>query len=130
MKEIQEQILREVRSSKVKGVVIDLSGVRIVEPYLASIIDNTAKMVHLLGAETVLTGIKPGVAISLVNLNFDFKEIYGTARTFEEGVEKLQPIVGEGELDLERVEETIGRGETLNVLQEEEDKEKKNLIND
>ncbi len=90
---IQKQILEGVENKEVKGVVIDVSGVRIIEPYHAQIIDNTAKMIYLLGARTVLTGIRPGVAISLTDSNFDFKEIYGTAGTFEEGVRKLQPLI-------------------------------------
>lgn len=90
---IQKQILKGVEDTEVKGVVIDVSGVRVIEPYHAQIIDDTAKMIYLLGARTVLSGMRPGVAISLTDSNFDFKEIYGTAGTFEEGVRKLQALV-------------------------------------
>lgn len=103
MRKIQSQILKGVEDSKVKGVVIDVSGVRIIEPYHAGIIDKTAKMISLLGAKTVLTGIRPGVAIALTDSNFGFKEIYETAGTFEEGVKKLQPVV--------RVEEELAESE-------------------
>lgn len=102
--EIQKQILKGVEDTEVKGVVIDVSGVRIIEPYHAHIIDNTAKMIYLLGARTVLTGMRPGVAISLTDSNFDFKEIYGIAGTFEEGVKKLQPVLELGE-NLEEFDE-------------------------
>jgi rsbT antagonist protein RsbS len=104
MKSIQKQILEGVENSGVKGVVIDVSGVRLIEPYHARIIDNTAKMIYLLGAKTVLTGMKPGVAISLTDSNFDFKEIYETAGTFEEGVKKLQGVIAIGE-DIKLMEE-------------------------
>ncbi len=103
MRKIQSRILKGVEDSKVKGVVIDVSGVRIIEPYHARIIDKTAKMICLLGAKTVITGIRPGVAISFTDSNFDFKEIYETAGTFEEGVKKLQPVV--------RVEEELAESE-------------------
>ncbi len=106
MRRIQSQILKGVEDNKVKGVVIDVSGVRIIEPYHASIIDKTAKMICLLGAKTVLTGMRPGVAISLTDSNFDFKEIYETAGTFEEGVKKLQPVVKSNE-EIESLEEEI-----------------------
>jgi rsbT antagonist protein RsbS len=102
--EIQKQILKGVEDTGVKGVVIDISGVRIIEPFHAGIIDNTAKMIYLLGARTVLTGMRPGVAISLTDSNFDFKEIYGIAGTFEEGVKKLQPLIKVDE-EFEKVEE-------------------------
>jgi len=117
---IQQQILKGVEKTEVKGVVIDVSGVRIIEPYHAQIIDNTAKMIYLLGARTVLTGIRPGVAISLTDLNFDFKEIYGTAGTFEEGVKKLQPVI-EVEEELEEFEEEVEEAEFEEEVDGEEE---------
>jgi rsbT antagonist protein RsbS len=120
MLEIQKQILKGVQDAEVKGVVIDVSGVRIIEPYHAQIIDNTAKMVYLLGARTMLTGIRPGVAISLTDSNFDFKEIYGTAGTFEEAVKRLQPVVKIGEKSEESEEEIEEINFEEEVIGEEE----------
>lgn len=117
---IQKQILNSVEDSGVKGVVIDLSGIRIIEPYHAQIIDNTAKMIYLLGARTVLTGIKPGVAISLTDSNFDFKEIYGTAGTFEQGVEMLQPVVNASK-KLEMIEEEAEEIDSVGAVDIEEE---------
>jgi rsbT antagonist protein RsbS len=120
IRKIQSQILKGVEDSKVKGVVIDVSGVRIIEPYHASIIDKTAKMISLLGAKTVLTGIRPGVAIALTDSNFDFKEIYETAGTFEEGVKKLQPLVRVEEKS-EEVEEEVEKIEVIEEVDSEEE---------
>ncbi len=117
MRKIQSQILKGVEDSKVKGVVIDVSGVRIIEPYHAGIIDKTAKMISLLGAKTVLTGIRPGVAIALTDSNFGFKEIYETAGTFEEGVKKLQPLVRVEEKS-EEVEDEVEEVEKIEVIEE------------
>jgi rsbT antagonist protein RsbS len=106
MSRIQEQILQGVEDTGVKGVIIDVSGVKIIEPYHARIIDNIAKMIRLLGAKTVLTGIRPGVAISLTDSDFEFKEIYETATTFEDGVQKLKSVVQAAEeLSLKEFEE-------------------------
>jgi rsbT antagonist protein RsbS len=117
---IQKEILESVLKMGTKGVVIDLSGVKIIEPYHAQIIDNTAKMIYLLGARTVLTGIRPGVAISLTDSNFEFKEIYGTAGTFEDGVKKLQSVVGASEkLESEKFEEEIEK-EIVEEIEENE----------
>ena len=120
MRKIQSSILKGVEDNKVKGVVIDVSGVRIIEPYHARIIDNTAKMIYLLGAKTVLTGVRPGVAISLTDSNFDFKEIYETAGTFEEGVKKLQPVVKAYE-ELEEFEEEVEEIEVKEEVGTEEE---------
>jgi len=140
MQAIQKQVLEGVEDTGVKGVVIDLSGVSIIEPYYAGIIDKTAKMINLLGARTVLSGIRPGVAISLSDSNFEFESIYETARTFEDGIEKLQSVivsdeevesveaevegtgvegeieVGEGEIE---VEEEVEEGDGMEEVKEE-----------
>ncbi|MEJ2568465.1 MAG: STAS domain-containing protein [candidate division WOR-3 bacterium] len=122
MMQIQNRILKGVEETEVRGVVIDLSGVGIIEPYLARIIDNTAKMVYLLGAKTILTGIRPGVAISLVDSKFDFKEIYGTAGTFEEGVKKLQSVINI-DYELEGEEEENGEIDVEERVDSEEETE-------
>ncbi len=129
MQTIQEQILESVKKTGIKGVVIDLSGVRILEPYYAGIIDNIAKMLRLLGAKTVLSGIRPGVAISLTDFKFDFKEIYETAGTFEKGVEKLRTIIADDEeieweeVEVEEVEEVEGEIEVEGKIEDEEERD-------
>jgi len=105
MQSIQKKILVNVEKQGVKGVVIDLSGVKIVDPYHADIINKTAKMIKLLGASTVLSGIRPGVAISLSDYHFEFDQIYRISRTFEDGVEMLQSIIAVDE-EAESKEET------------------------
>jgi rsbT antagonist protein RsbS len=117
---IRNQILESVEKTGVKGVVIDLSGVRIIEPYYAQIIDSTAKMIYLLGARTVLTGIRPGVAISLVDSNFDFEEIYGTAGTFEEGVGILKPLMKVDEEELKEIQEELEKEFDEEVVEDDE----------
>ncbi len=106
MHNIQKLVLSGVEETGVKGVVIDLSGVKIIDPYNAGIIDKTAKMINLLGAKTVLSGIKPGVAIALSDSHFEFEEIFEIARTFEDGVEKLQSVVEAHEILQSEKEET------------------------
>jgi rsbT antagonist protein RsbS len=121
MSRIQKQILEGVEDTGVKGVVIDVSGVKIIEPYHARILDNTAKMIYLLGAKTVLTGIRPGVAISLIDSNFEFKEMYEVATTFEDGVKKLKSVVETaGESGLEESEEEVKGIEAREEIEAEE----------
>jgi rsbT antagonist protein RsbS len=122
MNRIQKQILEGVEDTGAKGVVIDVSGVKIIEPYHARILDNTAKMIYLLGAKTVLTGIRPGVAISLIDSNFEFKEIYGIATTFEDGVKKLKSVVEIAqESGLEKLEEEIEEIQAFEEIGREEE---------
>lgn len=128
---IQKEVLINVQKEGVRGVVIDLSGVKILEPYYAGIIDKTAKMINLLGAKTVISGINPGVAISLLDSHFEFEEIFGTARTFEDGVERLQPVIligeenkkMESEEELEEVKEIVELEQNSEAEQEYDQEE-------
>ena len=89
---IQKDILERVKDTGVKGVIIDVSGVEIIDSFLAQAICDTVIMVSMLGAATVLTGLKPEVAASLVDLDIEFKDIK-TAMDIEAGFQKLEPLV-------------------------------------
>jgi rsbT antagonist protein RsbS len=91
---LQEDILEEVKEKSIKGVIIDFSAVDIIDQFLAQKIKDTANMVALMGAETILTGFKPEVVASLVDLNFDFEGI-PTAIDQEDAFIKLEPISNE-----------------------------------
>ena len=75
MLKLQDDILEEIKEKMVKGVIIDLSAVNIIDLFLAQKIKEIISMVALMGAETILTGFKPEVAASLVDLDFDFEDI-------------------------------------------------------
>jgi len=90
--QIQEDILKSVNQTGVKGVIIDVFSVDIIDSFIAQTISDTARMVSLLGATAVLTGLKPGVVASLIDLGIDLKHIK-TALTLEEGLRMLEPVV-------------------------------------
>ncbi len=73
-------------------MIIDLSGVGIIDAFLCQKIFDTARMASMLGATTVLTGIKPEVVASLIDFDIEFKDIL-TARTLEEGFHVVEPII-------------------------------------
>jgi rsbT antagonist protein RsbS len=75
MLELQDDILEELKEKSIKGVIIDLSGTNVIDLFLAQKIIDTVNMVALMGAETILTGFKPEVAASLVDMDFDFEGI-------------------------------------------------------
>lgn len=89
---IQTAILERVNETGVKGMIIDLSGVGIIDAFLCQKIFNTVRMASMLGATTVLTGIKPEVVASLIDFDIEFKDIL-TARTLEEGFLVVEPII-------------------------------------
>lgn len=101
--QIQRDILERVKETGVKGVIIDVSGVEIIDSFFAQAICDTVKMASMLGATTVLTGLKPEVAVSLVDLDIEFKDIQ-TAMNLEAGFQILEPLVSPKE-EPEEIEE-------------------------
>jgi rsbT antagonist protein RsbS len=89
---IRADILKSVEAAAAKGVIIDLTAVRVLDTFAFAALADTARTASLLGATTVLAGIQPGVASALVDLDIEFEGI-GTARTLEDAFRQLEPIV-------------------------------------
>lgn len=87
--EFQEDLLTKIHETGAKGVVIDLTSVEIIDSYIAKILGDVVKMAELLGSQVVLTGIRPAVAITLIDLGINLKGVL-TALDLEQGLEKLQ----------------------------------------
>ena len=67
--QIQRSLLERVHEKSVKGVIIDLSGVKIIDAVLWEVFSKTAQMVKILGSPSVITGLSPGVVASIIDLN-------------------------------------------------------------
>jgi rsbT antagonist protein RsbS len=65
---LQEKTLDAMDQSTVKGLILDLSKVEIVDSYFARTVAETAKMVALMGGETIIAGMQPSVAITATEL--------------------------------------------------------------
>ncbi|WEG12526.1 STAS domain-containing protein [Pullulanibacillus sp. KACC 23026] len=87
--QFQEDLLNKIHETGASGVVIDLTSVEIVDSYIAKILGDVVKMSELLGARVVLTGIRPAVAITLIDLGINLRGV-PTALDLEQGLEKLQ----------------------------------------
>ncbi|MFI6206446.1 STAS domain-containing protein [Streptomyces sp. NPDC051041] len=66
--QLQQDIAEAISRSRVTGVLIDLSGVEIVDSFLGRVLAEIAAQAKLLAAETVVAGMRPAVAITLVEL--------------------------------------------------------------
>ncbi|MFJ8539006.1 STAS domain-containing protein [Streptomyces sp. NPDC093591] len=66
--QLRQDIGETVSDSAVTGVVIDLSGVEIVDSFMGRVLSDVAAMTRLLAAQTVVAGMRPAVAITLVEL--------------------------------------------------------------
>ncbi len=90
--DFQQEILNRVYKDQARGVIIDISVLDIVDSFLGRIISDTAKMIKLLGAGTILVGMSPGVAITLIELGLDISNVE-SALDVESGIEMLDKYI-------------------------------------
>jgi rsbT antagonist protein RsbS len=88
----QDDLLKKIYACKSKGVLIDISVLDIVDSFLGRIISDTAKMIKLLGAELVLVGMNPSVAITLMELGLEMDNVI-TALDLDMGIDQLQTLI-------------------------------------
>ncbi len=89
---LQEDLLLRISDTGARGVLIDISGLEMVDSFTGRVLANTAGMAHLLDAETVVVGMRPAVAITLVELGLSLRGIH-TALNVDKGIELLQSLV-------------------------------------
>lgn len=65
---LQERTLEAMSQYDVRGLVLDLSKVEILDSYFARTVSETAQMVGLMGGETIIAGMRPSVAITATEL--------------------------------------------------------------
>ena len=82
----QNDVLEEIERTGAKGLIVDISALETVDSYVARMLANTGKMAKLMGTETVIVGMRPAVAATLVRMGY-FMEGINTALSLEEGLE-------------------------------------------
>ena len=82
----QNDVLLEIEKSGSSGLIIDISALESVDSYVARMLAHTAKMAKLMGTETIIVGMQPAVAATLVRMGYF---MYGirTALSLQEGLE-------------------------------------------
>lgn len=87
--ELESDLVQMVNNTSAKGVLIDISALSIVDSFMGRIIGNIASMCKILDAETIVTGMQPAVAITLIELGLELKGVH-TALNVERGMAILQ----------------------------------------
>src|SRR6266540_6565488 len=86
---LQDDLTSRIVATRAKGVLIDISSLEIVDSFIGRMLANIAAMSRVLDAETVVVGMRPAVAITLVELGVSLKGVR-TALNVERGMEMLQ----------------------------------------
>ncbi|HET7437031.1 MAG TPA: STAS domain-containing protein [Thermoanaerobaculia bacterium] len=88
---LQDDLTEQIVKHRAKGVLIDISSLDVVDSFIGRMLANTAAMAHVLDAETVVVGMQPSVAITLVELGLSLKGVR-SALNVERGMELLRGL--------------------------------------
>lgn len=86
---LQDDLTERIVKDRATGVLIDISALDIVDSFIGRMISNTAAMAKILDAQTVVVGMQPAVAITLVELGLTLDGVK-TALNVERGVAMLE----------------------------------------
>ena len=86
---LQDDLMEQIRKHKAEGVLIDISALDLVDSFIGRMLGNIAAMARILDADTVVTGMRPAVAITLVELGLSLTGVR-TALNVERGMELLE----------------------------------------
>lgn len=86
---LQEDLTTRIVKDRATGVLIDISALDIVDSFIGRMISDTAAMAKILDAKTVLVGMQPAVAITLVELGLALEGVR-TALNVERGIKVLE----------------------------------------
>ena len=91
---LQEDLSEKISKTSAHGVLIDISSLELVDSFIGRTIGNIASISNLLDAVTVLVGMQPAVAITLVELGVELQGVR-TALNVDKGMQLLKKLVAE-----------------------------------
>ena len=95
--QLQEDLTTTITATGARGVLIDISALDMVDSFIGRVLGNIAVLSRILDAQTVIVGMQPAVAITLVELGISWQGVK-TALDVERGMEVLETSISHGDL--------------------------------
>jgi rsbT antagonist protein RsbS len=93
---LQDDLTTMIDKMGAKGVLVDISALEMVDSFIGRMIANISGMSRILDAQTVLVGMQPAVAITLVELGLSLEGVK-TALNVDKGMKMLQKALAQQE---------------------------------
>lgn len=88
----QNDLTKQVSELEAQGVIIDISALDIIDSFMARVLNDTTSMIRLLGAEVVICGIQPAIALTLVEMGRNLVNV-STAFNLEKALIVLAELI-------------------------------------
>lgn len=89
---LHDRLSNQVAETRARGVLIDISALELVDSFIGRVLGNIAMTANLLNAVTVVVGMRPLVAMTMIELGVPLNGVH-TALNAEDGIELLDELV-------------------------------------
>jgi rsbT antagonist protein RsbS len=107
---LKEDVAQKIQHTGAQGLIIDVSGVDVLDSYISRSLHDIGLMAQLMGVQTVITGIDPMMAMTLVEMGLDLRGV-ATELDLESALEFLESQIDETEDQGREAGESVVDGE-------------------